>query len=121
MRKEAIFLLACISISIFCSTRVMAKILDNDDINHKASVSVTISRDKAVSLAREYMSADAELREMCVLDKYKVLESRLSEGYWEVQFPLKRRFGIGFFRRWAILYVDTNTGEIKEGGQTPDL
>jgi len=80
-----------------------------------------VSKEEAIILAQNHIVDDEELRTMCIVQKPKIDESRLSEGYWRIQFPLRWKYGIGWLRRWSILYVDIKTGEVKYAGETPDL
>ena len=87
----------------------------------EVNISDGVNKEEAIILAQNYIVNDEELKSMCNVHKPRIYEVRLSEGYWEVQFPLKWKYGIGPLRRWVVLYVDIKTGEVKGGGQTPDL
>lgn len=85
------------------------------------SISDGVNKEEAIILAQNYIIDDRKLKIMYIVQKPKIYETRLSEGYWEVQFPLRWKYGIGPLRRWGVLYVDIKTGEVEGGGQAPDL
>lgn len=87
----------------------------------EVNISDGVSEEEAIILAQNYIVNDEELKTMCLVHKPKIDERRLSEGYWRIQFPLRWKYGVGWLRRWVIFYVNIRTGEVKEGGQTPDL